>query len=180
MSHERLTPPPREEQESIDPPASDSFHVHGSTEAAEEVMGAPIDDGPDPNSPPEWRSYINEPPVIQLLAERAQQEPLFKQQLLEYIERSKEDKDKKWCIAAANAISILVKAGVQFNGADLRGIQIPGADLSNGVFDSAQLQGADLRRTNLQNVWLRQADLSGARMSGVQFGELPLVKLPKP
>ncbi|KAK3809339.1 MAG: WD40-repeat-containing domain protein [Benniella sp.] len=126
---------------------------------------------PDPNSPLVWRSFINDHSLLKLLEERVQQEPVFKFQLLDYIEHSK--KDKKWRQAAANAITILVRAGEQFIGTDLKGIQIPGADLSYGVFDSVQLQNADLRKVNLRGVWLRQTDLSGAQMTGVQFGELP-------
>jgi hypothetical protein len=40
--------------------------------------------------------------------------PLFKQRLLAYIEHSR--KDKKWRMAAVNAITILIQAGVQFIG----------------------------------------------------------------
>jgi len=127
--------------------------------------------GPDPNSPLVWRSFINDHSLLKLLEERVQQEPVFKSQLLDYIEYSK--KDKMWRQAAANAITILVRAGEQFIGTDFKDIQIPGADLSYGVFDSAQLQNADLRKVNLRGVWLRQTDLSGAQMTGVQFGELP-------
>ncbi|KAK3809372.1 MAG: WD40-repeat-containing domain protein [Benniella sp.] len=131
--------------------------------------------GPDLDSPLVWRSFVNDHSLLRLLEERVQQEPVFKSQLLDYIEHSK--KDKKWRQAAANAITILVRSGEQFNGTDLKGIQIPGADLSYGVFDSAQLQNADLRKVNLRGVWLRQADLRGAQMTGVQFGELPYLKV---
>ncbi|KAG0295949.1 hypothetical protein BGZ98_001167, partial [Dissophora globulifera] len=79
------------------------------------------------SSPLFRKKYINKPSIVQFLAERVQQESLFKQELLTYIEESK--LDKRWSIAAANAITILVKAGVRFNGADLKGIKIPGADL---------------------------------------------------
>jgi len=127
--------------------------------------------GPDLNSPLVWRNFINDHSLLKLLEERVQQEPVFKSQLLAYIEHSK--KDKKWRQAAANAITILARAGEQFIGTDLKDIQIPGADLSYGVFDSVQLQNADLRKVNLCGVWLRQTDLSGAQMTGVQFGELP-------
>ncbi len=113
---------------------------------------------------------VKDPAVLDFLAERVRQEPIFKSQLLDYIEQSKREDVQ---IAAANAITILVRAGVQFNGMDLNGIRIPGADLSFGVFDSAQLQGADLSNTNLRASWLRQANLSGAKMGGVQFGEWP-------
>ncbi|KAG0247179.1 hypothetical protein BG011_001910, partial [Mortierella polycephala] len=123
------------------------------------------------NHPLSWRSFVDEPSILEFLAERVQQEHLFKQQLLTMIERSKSGKEGY--VAAANAITILVRAGIQFNGANLKGIRIPGADLSGGVFDSAQLQGADLRKVNLRNIWLRQADLSDAQMEGVQFGEWP-------
>ncbi|KAK3810199.1 MAG: hypothetical protein J3Q66DRAFT_443735 [Benniella sp.] len=129
---------------------------------------------PDYSSPLVWRSFVNDHSLLQFLEERVQQEPVFKEKLLGYIEYSK--KDKKWRTAAANAITILVRAGVKFNGADLQGIQIPGADLSYGAFDSAQLQGADLRKVNLRGIWMRQTDLSRAQMTGVQFGELPYLE----
>ena len=128
---------------------------------------------PDVNSPLVWRSFVNDHSLMKFLEERVQQEPLFKQQLHAYIEHSK--KDKKWRLAAANAITILVRAGVRFIGVDLRGVRIPRADISYGVFDSAQLQGADLRKVNLQSAWLRQTDLSDAQMTGVVFGELPFL-----
>ncbi|KAG0290269.1 hypothetical protein BGZ98_003526, partial [Dissophora globulifera] len=126
------------------------------------------------DSPLGWKFLVREPSIVQFLADRVQQEPIFKQQLLAAIELSKtDDKARK---AAANAITILVRAGVRFIEEDLKGIRIPGADLSYGQFDSAQLQGADLRNVNLRNIWLRQANLSNARMSGVQFGEWPYLQ----
>ncbi|KAF9344694.1 hypothetical protein BGX34_005419, partial [Mortierella sp. NVP85] len=128
---------------------------------------------PDRSSPLAWRSFVNDHSLMQFLEERVQQEPVFKDQLLSYIEHSK--LDKRWRTAAANAITILVRAGVQFNGADLQGIRIPGADLSYGAFDSVQFQGADLRKVNLRGVWIRQADLSRTQMTGVHFGELPFL-----
>jgi len=133
-----------------------------------------IEQGPDLSSPLAWRSYVNEHSLVRFLEERVQQEPVFKQQLLDYIEYSKVD--KKWRKAASNAITILTRAGVEFRSVDLKGIQIPGADLRYGVFDSVKLQGADLRKVNLSNTWLRGSDLSGAQMRDVQFGELPYLK----
>jgi len=126
------------------------------------------------NSPLAWRSFIKDPSTLQFLEERVLQEPLFKQLLYDYIEQSK--KDKKWSTAASNAITILIRAGYQFNHKDLRGIQIPNADLSYGMFDSAQLQGADLSHVDLRGTWMRKANLSNAQMTGVQFGEMPYLK----
>lgn len=116
------------------------------------------------------------PSILLFLAERVQQNPegVFKNQLVDILEKSKtDDKESQ---AAANAITILVKAGVRFNGADLMGIRIPGADLTGGQFDSAQLQGADLTGATLTRTWIHQADFSNAHMAGVRFGELPYLK----
>ncbi len=120
------------------------------------------------------KHWCNDLGVVSLLTERVAQESTFKQQLFDIIELSKADKTVRQ--AAANAITILVRAGVQFNGVDLKGIQIPGADLSEGVFDSAQLQGADLRKVIFRKIWLRRANLSGAKMEGVRFGEWPTLE----
>ncbi|CAO3565215.1 unnamed protein product [Mortierella alpina] len=117
------------------------------------------------------KDFVKEPSIIQFLAEHAQQNHDFRQLLHQIVERSK--KGDLASQAAANAITVLVRAGVLFNGADLTGIKIAGADLSGGQFDSAQLQGADLSNTNQRNIWLRQADLSEAQMEGVRFGEYP-------
>jgi len=147
-----------------------SFRVHGSHN---EVL-APIERGLDISSPLAWRYFVNEPSILQFLSERVQHQPVFKQQLYECIEFSKAD--SQWRTAAANAITILVRVGIQFNGADLRGIRIPGADLSYGVFEGAQLQDTDLRQVNFSRAYLRQAELSRAKMAAVQFGELPFLK----
>ncbi|KAF9361944.1 hypothetical protein BGX26_009400 [Mortierella sp. AD094] len=128
------------------------------------------------DSPFGRKSFVADRSISQFLVERAQQQPVFMQQLLSAIERSKTDKEVR--VAAANAITVLVRAGVKFIGADLRGIKIPGADLSYGMFDSAQLDEADLRKATLCNIWLRKASLCEAQMTGVKFGELPLLQIP--
>ncbi|KAF9127998.1 hypothetical protein BG015_004422, partial [Linnemannia schmuckeri] len=100
------------------------------------------------------RNLLTEPSVIQFLSDRVKQNGRFKQHLLTVVELSKSDAHASQ--AAANAITILVRAGVLFNGADLRGIRIPGADLTGGQFDSTQLQNADLSDVNLSKAWIRQ------------------------
>ncbi|KAF9952076.1 hypothetical protein BGZ72_006555 [Mortierella alpina] len=123
--------------------------------------------------PLSWKDLVKEPSILQFLVERVQHEPLFKKQLLDLIELSKEN--TKAHRAAANAITILVRSGHKFNGADLKGIKIRGADLSGGEFDSAQLQGADLMKVNFRNIWLREADLGQANMKDATFGESPYI-----
>ncbi|KAG0293763.1 hypothetical protein BGZ96_002346 [Linnemannia gamsii] len=126
------------------------------------------------NHPLSQRNLVTEPSIIQFLAERVKMDSRFRQQLLAFIEQSKAD--NRAACAAANAITILVKAEVSFNGSDLRGVQVPGADLSGGQFDSVQLQEADLTGVNLTRSWIRQADLSKAQMEEVKFGELPYLE----
>ncbi|KAF9147678.1 hypothetical protein BG015_010644 [Linnemannia schmuckeri] len=121
------------------------------------------------------RSIVKEPSILRFLADRAVMDNAFKAQLFAIIEDSKSDVLVSQ--AAANAISILIRAGVRFNGADLRGIKIPGADFRGGEFDSANLRGANLSGVNLSKTWLRQANLIQAQMTGVQLGELPYIKL---
>ncbi|KAG0315543.1 hypothetical protein BGZ99_007405 [Dissophora globulifera] len=130
----------------------------------------PLEETPDPNSPLAKRSYVDEPAILQLLAERIQQDsaPTFERQLQGYIEGSKRHKTLR--VAAANAITILIRAEVSFSGKDLRKIKVPTADLNSGVFDFAQLQGADLRGTDLRGARLHKANLSGAQMDEARFG----------
>ena len=117
------------------------------------------------------KDLVSEQSIISFLCDRVQQSDEFKYQLRVIVELSKTD--PLLSQAAANAMTILVQRGVPFHGTDLRGIQIPGANLTAGLFDSAQLQGANLKRVNLTKAWLRQADLSSAQMEGVRFGENP-------
>ncbi|KAF9129678.1 hypothetical protein BGW39_003904 [Mortierella sp. 14UC] len=128
---------------------------------------------PFANHPLNQRSIVEEPSILQFLAERVQLDPIFKERLFAAIEASKAYATV--CLAAANAISILVKAETRFNGADLRGIRIPGADLRSGEFDSADMEGADLSNVKLSKAWLRQSNLGRVRMTGAQFGELPYI-----
>ncbi|KAF9113176.1 hypothetical protein BGW39_003844, partial [Mortierella sp. 14UC] len=145
----------------------------------EEAHSYDKDDAPIPqplnaNSPLFQRSLLTEPSIVQFLSDRVKLNPAFKQQLCSIIELSKTDDSAT--MAATNAITILVRAGVTFNGADLQGVKVPGADLSNGQFDSAHFQGADLTGVNLAKSWLRQADMSNTHMEGVTFGELPYLE----
>jgi WD40 repeat protein len=120
-------------------------------------------------------NLLAEPSIIQFLCDRVKSNPDFEQQLRAVIDLSKVDASA--ATAAANAITILVRADVHFNGADLQGVKISGADLSEGQFDSAQFQGADLRGVNLSRSWLRQVDMSNAQLEGVQFGEFPYLQM---
>ncbi|MCX8565512.1 MAG: WD40 repeat [Glomeribacter sp. 1016415] len=119
-------------------------------------------------------NLVEDAAIQRFLVEQVQENKALLKPLLAWIQASRQTESVSQ--GAANAITILVRAGVQFNGKDLQGIRIRGADLSYGVFDSAQLQGADLSQVKLRNSWLHRANLSGAKMKGVWFGEWPYLK----
>ncbi|GJJ76148.1 hypothetical protein EMPS_08507 [Entomortierella parvispora] len=127
------------------------------------------------NHPLGQKSLVDEPSIIHFLAERANQRVEFRDQLLEIVKLSKSNPQVE--IAAANAITILARAEVNFNGMDLAGIQITGADLTGAQFDSAKLQNSNLSQVNFTRGWLRQADFSGANMSGITFGQKPFFEI---
>ncbi|UUM20726.1 NACHT domain-containing protein [Mycoavidus sp. SF9855] len=119
---------------------------------------------------------VDEPLILDFLVERVKQHSSFKAHLYAWIEASKEP-DAPVEIGAANAITILVRAEVQFNGADLKGIRIPGADLSYGLFDYTEFQGADLSKVNGYGAWLRGVNLDGAYLKGLELGEKPTLEM---
>ncbi|KAF9924566.1 hypothetical protein FBU30_005513 [Linnemannia zychae] len=108
--------------------------------------------------------------VVQFLADRVQSNPHFKEQLVETVRNSKAD-DSDNQILAANAITILVRSGMLFNGAELRGIKIKDANLTGGDFDSADFRDSDLRNVIFDRCWIRQARFENALLAGAQFGE---------
>ncbi|KAG0322700.1 hypothetical protein BGZ97_004696, partial [Linnemannia gamsii] len=132
----------------------------------EELMDS---DQVDPEGLMNRFNLVEDAAIQRFLVERVEQDPGLVKPLLGWIKASAQTESVSQ--GAANAMTILVGAGIQFNGMGLQGIRIPGADLSGGVFDSAQLQGADLSGVKFRQSWLREANLSGAQMAGVQFGE---------
>ncbi|GJJ74943.1 hypothetical protein EMPS_07301 [Entomortierella parvispora] len=111
--------------------------------------------------------------IVFLLAERALEDCEGFQKILHQGYKRTSDKsfkDPASIQAAVNAVTILVRAGVSFNNADLRSIAIPGADLSCGLFDCADFREADLNGVSFNKTWLRNADFTHAEMSQVQFG----------
>ena len=90
------------------------------------------------------------------------------------IEQSKTD--EMMAIAAANSITILVLANESFSGRDLRGIKVPDADLSGGIFHATQLQGSDLRRVHFTGAYLEDVNMEGCQLEGIILNERPVLR----
>lgn len=120
-------------------------------------------------------NLVKEPTALEFLVERVKQVPLLENYLLNWVEHSKLNQGFE--MGAANALTILVKAGVQFNRSNFNGIKVPGADLSYGVFDGAQFERANLSNIQLCGAWLRGANMRDATLSGVEFGETPALEI---
>jgi WD40 repeat protein len=120
------------------------------------------------------RLLNDEPSVVDFLVDALRQGDISQAQLLEIVQRSKTEAGV--AIAAANAMTILNRAGVNFSGMDLRGVRIAGANLSGALLDSTQLQGADLSNVQLVDSFLYRAQLQGSQLSGTELGQLPYLK----
>ncbi|BBE08870.1 NTPase-like protein [Mycoavidus cysteinexigens] len=130
-----------------------------------------------------WLNTLNivkDPAVLQFLADRAQQQSNLEIQLLSVVEQSKGEEGAQFERGAANAITILVKAGVQLINKDFNGIRVHGADLSYGVFDHTQFKDADLSEVNGTGAWLRRVNLNGANLVGLVLGERPTLEMAGP
>ncbi len=108
--------------------------------------------------------------IFGFLKERIEEKPGLKQKLLNWIERSKTEGVQA---IAANALTLLVKAGIDLSGQDFKGIRVPGADLSYGVLNHTQFEEADLSNVSFHDAQLRAANLQKANLAGVNFGEMP-------
>ncbi|KAF9956198.1 hypothetical protein BGZ72_002950, partial [Mortierella alpina] len=99
------------------------------------------------------KNLLNEPPILQFLVERAQQDKVFRRWLLSTIEKSN-FKAKNESLAVANAITILIRGGEHFDGFDLSKFRI-GDDgalaLSKTLTTNTTLTTLDLRGNNIGN-----------------------------
>ncbi|CAG8788629.1 35700_t:CDS:1, partial [Racocetra persica] len=112
------------------------------------------------------QSIMPEPAIQDFLVERIQQKSELKQQMLNFIECSKKNANIQ--IASVNAITVLMRAKIKLP-MNLNNIRVPGADLSNGVFNNSQLVRANLNNVNFQNAKLRNVNLEGASLQNVNL-----------
>ncbi len=120
---------------------------------------------------------IDDPATVRFLKEKIQQEPELKKKLLNWVERSKTEEVQA---IAANALTLLVKAEVALSRQDFKGIRVPKADLSYGIFNHTQFEGADLSHVDFHGAQLRDANLQKANLTEVNFGEPPAIEVGHP
>ncbi|CAG8695482.1 10618_t:CDS:1, partial [Scutellospora calospora] len=111
--------------------------------------------------------FVSEHGVRQFLVEFIQQKKSYIQKLSSFINSSKNDDNAQ--IASANAITILMQAGVPLKNLNLTDSNISGADLSNVVFDNLQLARAKLNNVNFQNAKLRYTNLQDSSSQNANF-----------
>lgn len=117
---------------------------------------------------------VDDDEVILYLVDRVALSHEFQSSLLSCLYSSKNNPNTS--IAAANAITILVKAGVQFNGAILTDIHIPRANISGGHFVGADLSRSILSDVKMSKILLTHAKANDCQMGGVDFLESPCFK----
>ena len=86
-------------------------------------------------------------------------------------------RQNRFSIAAANAMTILNAAGYGFSMHALDNVCIAGADLNHGYFEGTNFTGSDLTGINFSGAWLKDTKFMKANMSAVQLGLVPDIPL---
>lgn len=120
------------------------------------------------------KNMIEKPTRVLFYANLVTTKPGFKEELFQFIEKSKTD--PSLAMAAANSMTILNAARVPFSGLDLAKVKAPGAYLQDAILDGTILDDADISGATLTNAFLRECSLKNTRMADVQFGERPYLE----
>jgi WD40 repeat protein/serine/threonine protein kinase len=120
-----------------------------------------------------YHSIQTKPEVLEFIREgwRIYPSKVLEEALFNVIEHSRQNVDIAQ--SAANAMTILNLAKVSFSGRDLRGVCIPGADLTNAILDNTNLENADLTGVTLCGAWMHNTNFKNAQLKDVLFGEYP-------
>lgn len=114
--------------------------------------------------------------IIRFYVEKVETDPLFQEQLWALVYSSRKNSSMK--IGAANAMTILNAAQINFSNKDLSGIKIQHADLSGALLDNTNLVGSDLTGVDFTGSWMRNTNLSHAQLHQIKFNELAPLNIP--
>lgn len=112
------------------------------------------------------------PVILQMLADRARIDKEFSDLLLEIVKTSTKTTTIRQM--SANAMTILVLSGRSLSGQNFRDVQIPKADLRNGIFAGTDFRGANLTKVRLTSSWLLDVKLQGACLEGVNVQQFSI------
>ncbi|MBB71583.1 MAG: hypothetical protein CMF50_04240 [Legionellales bacterium] len=119
-------------------------------------------------------ALIKDAGTLEFLAEQIQKNPHELELLYRIIDESRSE--SRLTCAAANAITIMVRANINFSHKCLQGVKIAGASLIGGIFCSTDFSGADLRNVDLRGANITNANLTGAMLEGIVLGEGPSIR----
>jgi WD40 repeat protein/TPR repeat protein len=117
------------------------------------------------------RLLVEEANIIQLLADRVEEDELFKKTMFDRVYESKTN--PQVAVGSSNAITVLNRARVSFSGLDLSGIRIPHADLGYALLHNTIFSRADLQGVSLQQAHMSGSVFSHSNMKDIDFGQLP-------
>ncbi|MBY0544284.1 MAG: NACHT domain-containing protein [Gammaproteobacteria bacterium] len=127
------------------------------------------------------RIWQTQPAVFDHLIDVTRTNERFRDQLFEVIQLSSVE-PSTWR-AAANAITLLAKAGISLSGYNFRHVRLGGdeepptenwgADLSRAILHGSDFTRADLRYVNFTHAWLNNCRFTQACLQYAEFGEYP-------
>ena len=123
-------------------------------------------------------SLVKDNEAIQFSADKLSEAgvgEILKERYFGFIQASKNNEGMS--IAAANAITILNRARINFSGMDFSEVHIPNADLSGGLFHRTDFQRANLSGVKFINAYLVEALLNGANLTDIDLGRYPNLRL---
>lgn len=116
-------------------------------------------------------SILNQPGILNFWVDRVKENSWVKEEMLELVYASREE--KALATGAANAITILNAAKFSFSKMDISKVCIQHANLENGIFYGTNLSNTDLSGVNVSKAIIEEADFSYANLEGMILGELP-------
>lgn len=116
------------------------------------------------------RLFTDEFEALSGLAEEIRKDKYFEDYLFQIIHASRSQPNGHiYAIGAANAISALNVAGVNFSGMNLSNIRIPYANLNGAALADTNLSGSDLTGVTFHNAMLFNANMSNAILDNTNF-----------
>lgn len=117
---------------------------------------------------------VSEPGIMQFLGDRLKEYPHFEHVLFKLIHLSKDEENIH--IAAANAISVLNRAGYAFADQDFKNINIQGADLSGAWLAGTDFTKAHVEGVNFSQAYLKDTNFKKAHVNNINLGQWPYLE----